>query len=174
MNNLRWLMKHPILLAWILAVVAILLNFGMGGGMNGQHVAEGADGHEQQQVAAESENAVAGSTASEEVGTAVVDASGETDLLRAAREAYWSNEFDNAIGFYASLLKQVPDSVQYKGEMANVYWKKGASEEAAKLYADIAPALAAQGRATEVLNMKLYVDTVDPELAKTIAATLNK
>ena len=30
MNILRWLMKHPIMLAWLLAITAILLNFGLG------------------------------------------------------------------------------------------------------------------------------------------------
>lgn len=164
MNNLRWLMKHPILLAWILAIVAILLNFGMGGGVNGKHTA--AAGHEQQQVAGESGNAASGTGAAAESA----GATSNVDLLRAAREAYWSDEFDNAIGFYTSLLKQEPDSIQYKGELANVYWKKGDAANAANLYADIAPALVAQGRTTEVLNMKLYVDTVDPELAKKIDA----
>jgi len=89
-------------------------------------------------------------------------------LLRAAREAYWSNEFDNAAGFYTSLLKQTPDSLQYKGELANVFWKQGNSQQAAALFAELAPQLQAQGRSTEANNMRLYVEMVDPALAKTI------
>ncbi len=179
MNSLRWLMKHPILLAWVLAVVAILLNFGMGGGVDGKHTAAVTAGHAQQQQAA-GETAPAGAAAqagaasAEATAPAAASANGEMDLLRAAREAYWSNELENSIGFYASLLKQVPDSIQYKGELANVYWKKGDTANASKLYTDIAPTLAAQGRTTEALNMKLYVDAVNPELAKTIDAALNK
>jgi len=42
------------------------------------------------------------------------------------------------------------------------------------LFADVAPKLASQGRVTEALNMKLYVDMVNPELAKQIDAALKK
>ena len=43
MNTLRWLMKHPIVLAWLLALLAILLNFGVGGKGGEEHAAkEGA------------------------------------------------------------------------------------------------------------------------------------
>jgi hypothetical protein len=184
MNSLRWLMKHPILLAWVLAVVAILLNFGMGGGVNGKHTLAAVGGHGQQVAgesateagAASAGNAAEDAAAGNATGAAAPagTATAETDLLRAAREAYWSNEFDNSIGFYTSLLKQVPDSIQYKGELANVYWKQGDSANASRLYTDIAPLLAAQGRSTEALNMKLYVDAVNPELAKTIDAALSK
>ena len=107
--------------------------------------------------------------ATPEAATApVADANSEADLLRAAREAYWSNEFDNAAGFYTSLLKQTPDSLQYKGELANVFWKQGDSQQAAALFAELAPQLQAQGRSTEANNMRLYVEMVDPALAKTI------
>jgi len=107
--------------------------------------------------------------ATPEAATApVADANSEADLLRAAREAYWSNEFDNAAGFYTSLLKQTPDSLQYKGELANVFWKQGNSQQAAALFAELAPQLQAQGRSTEANNMRLYVEMVDPALAKTI------
>lgn len=176
MNSLRWLMKHPILFAWLVAVVAILLNFGIGGNVGGKHSADASAEHEQQQIA----NAPAGQeqqqVASEAAGSAEVAASqteevpatSEMDLLRAAREAYWSSEFDNAIGFYTSLLKQKSDSLEYKGELANVYWKQGDAQNAARLFAEIAPVLASQGRTTEALNMKLYVQSVNPELANNI------
>ena len=238
MNILRWLMKHPIMLAWLLAITAILLNFGLGGNKAGtahKEVAQVDAAHQaapaatadhgqapaaatqaaaapQQQVVAtetapvaaaaapvatetaapvttatapEAAPAVtaaapvaaveapsapaAAAVATPEAATApVADANSEADLLRAAREAYWSNEFDNAAGFYTSLLKQTPDSLQYKGELANVFWKQGNSQQAAALFAELAPQLQAQGRSTEANNMRLYVEMVDPALAKTI------
>lgn len=233
MNILRWLMKHPIMLAWLLAITAILLNFGLGGNKAGtahKEVAQVDAAHQaapaadhgqapaaatqaaaapQQQVVAtetapvaaaaapvatteaaapaapeaapavtaaapvvavEAPSApVAAAVATPEAATApVADANNEADLLRAAREAYWSNEFDNAAGFYTSLLKQTPDSLQYKGELANVFWKQGNSQQAAALFAELAPQLQAQGRSTEANNMRLYVEMVDPALAKTI------
>ena len=239
MNILRWLMKHPIMLAWLLAITAILLNFGLGNKAGTAHkeVAQVDAAHQaapaaaadhgqapaaatqaaaapQQQVVAtetapvaaaaapvatetaapvtttattapEAAPAVtaaapvaaveapsapaAAAVATPEAATApVADANSEADLLRAAREAYWSNEFDNAAGFYTSLLKQTPDSLQYKGELANVFWKQGNSQQAAALFAELAPQLQAQGRSTEANNMRLYVEMVDPALAKTI------
>ncbi|OQX06683.1 MAG: hypothetical protein BWK73_30275 [Thiothrix lacustris] len=253
MHILRWLMKHPIMLAWLLAIVAILLNFGIGGkpAEHGgkemaakpeqTHVAPKVDaGHTaaQQHVApaevavvpvqaatqpapaaaamvqavevpaapvqaAEVPKAAAQAAEAPVVATpapaaeqaapaqaveapAVVatpaqaapaqqaSANAPSDLLRAAREAYWANELDRAVGLYTDLLKQTPDSLDYKGELANVYWKQGNAEQASTLFADIAPKLAAQGRTTEALNMKLYVDMVNPELAKQIDAALKK
>lgn len=257
MHILRWLMKHPIMLAWLLAIVAILLNFGIGGkpAEHGgkemaakpeqTHVAPKVDaGHTaaQQHVApavAPAEVAVvpvqaatqpapaAAMVQAVEVPAAPVQAAevpkaaaaqaaevpavatpapaaeqaapaqaveahavvatpaqaapaqqasanAPSDLLRAAREAYWANELDRAVGLYTDLLKQTPDSLDYKGELANVYWKQGNAEQASTLFADVAPKLAAQGRTTEALNMKLYVDMVNPELAKQIDAALKK
>ncbi|MDD5393311.1 MAG: tetratricopeptide repeat protein [Thiothrix sp.] len=214
MHILRWLMKHPLILAWVLALTAILLNFGLGGtANNGYKIAAGHKPAAAEQQAAAATAAPAQATApavTAEVAPAAVPAqvaapavtaeaapqaaapavtapaqpqavagevagaSSEADLLRAAREAFWSNELDNAVGFYTSLLKQAPDSVEYKGELANVYWKQGNAQQAATLFADIAPQVAAQGRTTEALNMKLYVDMVDPELAKKIDAGMNK
>ena len=233
MNILRWLMKHPIMLAWLLAITAILLNFGLGGNKTGtahkevaqvdaahQAAPAAAADHGQapaaatqaaapQQAVVATETApvaaaaapvateaaapaapeaapavtvaapvaaveapsapAAAAVATPEAATApVADANSEADLLRAAREAYWSNEFDNAAGFYTSLLKQTPDSLQYKGELANVFWKQGNSQQAAALFAELAPQLQAQGRSTEANNMRLYVEMVDPALAKTI------
>lgn len=234
MNILRWLMKHPIMLAWLLAITAILLNFGLGNKAGTAHkeVAQVDAAHQaapaaaadhgqapaaatqaaapQQQAVVATETApvaaaaapvvtteaaapaapeaapavtaaapvaaveapsapAAAAVATPEAATApVADANSEADLLRAAREAYWSNEFDNAAGFYTSLLKQTPDSLQYKGELANVFWKQGNSQQAAALFAELAPQLQAQGRSTEANNMRLYVEMVDPALAKTI------
>ena len=230
MNILRWLMKHPIMLAWLLAITAILLNFGLGNKAGTAHkevaqvdavhqaapaaaadhgqapaaVTQAAAAPQQQAVVAtetapvaaaaapvatteaaapaapavtaaapvatvEVPSAPAAAVATPEAATApVADANSEADLLRAAREAYWSNEFDNAAGFYTSLLKQTPDSLQYKGELANVFWKQGNSQQAAALFAELAPQLQAQGRSTEANNMRLYVEMVDPALAKTI------
>jgi TolA-binding protein len=207
MHILRWLMKHPILLAWLLAIVAILLNFGMGGksdGLTTHEVAGGhaqeaapaaAAGHEQGAAPAQAQQAAGATTGHEQVAapaapaqqagiaeaasvvnnqqgaTATADTS--ADLLRAAREAYWSNELDNAVDFYNKLIQQTPD-LEYKGELANVYWKQGNVKQAATLFAEVAPQRAAQGRMTEALNMKLYVDMADPELAKQLDAALKK
>lgn len=251
MNMLRWLMKHPILLAWLLALVAILLNFGMISNKAGKGHEETvkATDHKQEQAAAPAvkQDEVVAATASvapvaasasapaapvQTAAAASADQSApaaaepaqvaattapaesapvvapvapsapvqpvapaapsapaqpvapvasepqqqvavetgntEMELLRAAREAYHSNEMDRAVEFYTSLLKQVPNSVQYKGELANVFWKQGNAEQAAILFAELAPVLAAQGRSTEASNMKAYVGMVKPELAQKI------
>lgn len=198
MNILRWLMKHPIMLAWLLAIIAILLNFSMVDKNAEEQAAHGQAAEtahaaaqvEPVQVAVEATHSETAAPVGTDSAPAVIATqvvapaeqtapsaaasvqTSEADLLRAAREAYWSNELDSAVGFYTSLLKQQPDSIEYKGELANVYWKQGKAHEAAQLFTEIAPKLAAQGRVTEAFNMKLYVDMVDPELAKQIDAAL--
>ncbi|SDZ73433.1 hypothetical protein SAMN05660964_00039 [Thiothrix caldifontis] len=176
MHIFRWLMKHPILLAWLLAIIAILLNFSMGSkqGEHGNEVA--ATAHEQQPAAVEHSQAVVPAEVATQQAAPVAEpqAAAPADMLRAAREAYWANELDRAVGLYNDLLKQTPDSLEYKGELANVYWKQGNAQQASTLFAEVAPKLAEQGRVTEALNMKLYVDMVNPDLAKQIDAALKK
>lgn len=96
------------------------------------------------------------------------------DVLLAAREAYWNDDLKSSIDFYKTLVQKSPDSLQYKGELANVYWKHGDAQQAANLFAEIAPKLVAAGRTTEAFNMKLYIYMVDPALAKSIDADVNK
>ena len=49
-----------------------------------------------------------------------------------------------------------------------MYWWQGNTQKASELFSQLAPKLAAQGRQQEALNMKLYVDMVNPTLAKSI------
>ncbi len=274
MHILRWLMKHPIMLAWLLAIVAILLNFSVGS-KQGEHEGKTVAAHDapvqqvveqaaapaveqvvveqtvvpvveqaaapvveqaaapvveqaaapaveqavvpvveqvaapvvEQAAAPAVEQAVvpvveqavvpvveqaaapvveqAAAPAVEQAVVPVVEqaaapvveqaaATTPEDLLRSAREAYWANELDRAVGLYTDLLKQTPDSLEYKGELANVYWKLGNAQQAATLFVEIAPQLAAQGRTTEALNMRLYVDMVNHELALKLDAALKQ
>ncbi len=94
-----------------------------------------------------------------------------TDLLVAAREAYWSNDFARAAGFYQELLVR-DNQPSYKGELANVYWKQGNSQEAVKLYMEIAVWLKDQGRMSELQDIKVYVDRVDPAAGQKIGELL--
>ena len=91
--------------------------------------------------------------------------------MRAAREAFWSNDFARSEGFYQDLLSRTNDP-EYKGELANVYWKQGKSAEAINLYAEIAPWLREQNRMVELSNMKAYADIVDPEQGAALAPWL--
>lgn len=227
MKAFRWLLVHPIAFAWILAAIAIVLNWIVGSGAPpkkehqakaGQHEMQaqhGAAGHEQgsttaqaaatlpaqgaeananaaqvaatgepapaagsasvaEQAAAGSTTATAGAvtaTAATTDSSAVNENSSAEDLLLAAREAYWSGEYDRSVGFYQSLLKK-DNKPDYKGELANVYWKQGKSAEAVGLYAEIAPWLAEQGRVTELQSIKVYADVVDPNKAAEIGAVI--
>ena len=62
----------------------------------------------------------------------------------------------------------------YKGELANVYWKQGKSTEAVTLYAEIAPWLAQQGRMAELQSIKVYADVVDPTKAAEIGSAIKQ
>ena len=229
----RWLLVHPIAFAWILAAIAILLNWIVGSGSPpkkeheakaGQHVV-----HEQKMAGQEQKSTGAEATATTEqattpaqtaaampattetntttqvaatreqasasvaeqaaatavapvtaavattaaAGQAVTENSSAEDLLLAAREAYWSGEYDRSVGFYQSLLKK-DNKPDYKGELANVYWKQGKSTDAVGLYAEIAPWLAQQGRTAELQSIKVYADVVDPTKAAEIGTAMKK
>ena len=205
MNTLRWLLKHPIAFAWVLAGVAILLN-SVGGGHEAaeeahgkpekhavskhegdKHAAKEGDKADKHHAAKEGEKADQHHAAKEEhaaqatpeaktaapVAVAAEPLKPEV-LLADARKAYWDGALESAEAAYKELVKQQPDSLEYKGELANVYWKAGKSKEAAQLFAELAPQLAAKGRTAEALNMKVYVDMVDAELGKKIDAALKK
>lgn len=238
MKAFRWLLVHPIAFAWILAAIAIVLNWIVGSGAPpkkehqakaGQHAVQAqketsgheaaaanqaATGHEAattaqaaaalpaapatdasasaaqqpatEQVAATGsasvteQAAAAAGTATAAVATAttaqaadqaVSENSSAEDLLLAAREAYWSGEYDRSVSFYQSLLKK-DNKPDYKGELANVYWKQGKSTEAVTLYAEIAPWLAEQGRMSELQSIKVYADVVDPTKAAEIGSVI--
>lgn len=285
MHILRWLFLHPVIFAWVLAILAILLNYSVGGDSKEDvHHTEGAEMTEQhadaapdeahseaaadveaeakqdtaateeqaapaeekaseaaaaeQAAPAEAKVAEATEVAEQTVETAEADgkaattaavaavataatavASGEAaagqaepaqtaatadettqassevtetataqadatvtqdaapagtsndDLLAAAREAYWSNDFERAAEFYQALLAR-DDQPGYKGELANVYWKQGDSQEAVQLYSDIAVWLKDQGRMAELQNIKVYVDLVDPAVGEKIGELL--
>ena len=205
MNTLRWLLKHPIAFAWVLAGVAILLN-SVGGGHEAAEEAHGkpekhavskhegdkhaakegdkADKHHaakegekaDQHHAAKEEHAAQATTEAKTAAPVAVAAEPVKPevLLADARKAYWDGALESAEAAYKELVKQQPDSLEYKGELANVYWKAGKSKEAAQLFAELAPQLAAKGRTAEALNMKVYVDMVDAELGKKIDAALKK
>ncbi len=113
----------------------------------------------------------AGADSVTDTAQVVVNSHSTEDLLLAAREAYWSDEFDRSVGFYQSLLK-LDDHPAYKGELANVYWKQGKNQKAVDLYAEIAGWMAEQGRMAELMGIKVYADSVDPEKAAQIGQYL--
>lgn len=238
MKAFRWLLVHPIAFAWILAAIAIVLNWIVGSGAPpkkehqakaGQHAVQAqketsgheaatanqaATGHEpaattaqaaaalpaapatdasasaaqapaateqaaatgsasvtEQAAAGTATAAVATATTAQAADQAVSENSSAEDLLLAAREAYWSGEYDRSVSFYQSLLKK-DNKPDYKGELANVYWKQGKSTEAVTLYAEIAPWLAEQGRMSELQSIKVYADVVDPTKAAEIGSVI--
>lgn len=236
MKAFRWLLVHPIAFAWILAAIAIVLNWIVGSGAPpkkehqakaGQHAVQAqketsgheaaaanqAAGHEPAATTAQAAAALPAATATDASATAaqqpateqvaatgsasvteqaatgaataavatattaqaadqaVSENSSAEDLLLAAREAYWSGEYDRSVSFYQSLLKK-DNKPDYKGELANVYWKQGKSTEAVTLYAEIAPWLAEQGRMSELQSIKVYADVVDPTKAAEIGSVI--
>ena len=95
------------------------------------------------------------------------------DLLRLARSAYWAGDLDASIAHYQKLIAEQPDVISHKGELANVFWKQGAPEKAASLYADIAMPLIDLGKVDQVKTMNDFIGQFLPERAKDIAAKLH-
>lgn len=238
MHILRWLFLHPIIFAWVLAILTILLSYRVGGdAKEDNHSAEATTAHEidskahagktadslaaptadqaqsadhskqateqvaetvpvaaeaglaetandtheppgEDRDAAEAPVAPAAAVVTSQEQSVSVEAEADPventsieDLLLAAREAYWSNDYERAAEFYQSLLKR-DDHPSHKGELANVYWKQGKSQEAVILYAEIAEWLKQQGRMAELQNIKVYADLVDPAQGEAIGELL--
>ena len=140
-----------------------------------QSDAESSADQEQQQTQSDSSSTGASDDQAAQAKTTADEAGGDSsaaDLLRAAREAYWSKEFDRSVDFYNSLLELDPQPA-YKGELANVYWKQGKNQQAVDLYTEIASWMAEQGRTDELISIKVYADLVDPDKAAEIGQYLD-
>ena len=90
------------------------------------------------------------------------------DLLQLAREAFWQNNKDKSAEIYQLLVKRSPDTLSYKGELANVYWHQNKQRESAALYAEIAMPMIKQGKTREVANMLGFIGVFFPEKAREI------
>lgn len=89
-------------------------------------------------------------------------------LLQLAREAFWQNNKDKSAEIYKILIARSPDNVEYKGELANVYWHQNKQKESAALYAEIAIPMLKKGHSTEVANMLGFIGVFFPEKARKI------
>ncbi len=270
MHIFRWLMSHPIITAWILAALAILLNMNMGSksehsevehDKNGvSHVVESdkasaagqenmhavaiehtaptpASGEEavkavddapavhthsaelkakwaEKEKSTVTEGAAADSSSAEannikvEASTNTQEASSESsannkaglaavanapegstaegsstedliamssdDLLKLAREAFWQNKKDKSAAIYQALVKRVPSSLDYKGELANVLWHQNKQKESAALYAEIAMPMLKEGKSREVSNMLGFIGVFFPEKASEIHRAMSE
>ncbi len=104
--------------------------------------------------------------------TNTIKANQAINLLRLARKAYWAGNYDISISYYQKLIKIQPDNIDNKGELANVYWKKGQPQKAAELYADIAMPLIALGKINQVKTMNIFIQQFLPERAQEITEKL--
>lgn len=92
----------------------------------------------------------------------------ETDTVNRARQAYWNGDVNTSIHLYRTLIRNNPNSIDYKGELANIYVLQNNPIEAGRLYADIVPALLNSGRMAEVRDMKVYIEQADPAFARAL------
>lgn len=73
-----------------------------------------------------------------------------------ARQSYWNDEVDKAIGEYLSLSARFPRNADIFGELGNIYFQQGHLALAAKAYYDAALLLLEQGeieRASSLLEV---------------------
>ncbi len=221
MYIVRWLMSHPIIAAWMLAGLAILLNFDSGSShKKDEHVATTDSSHVEQHqekttvvdgsVAAlapspentPANNAVAiekagvehaATTENNAVEQNLTQASGsmkvaETgasteagnksaeqgaipthELLQQARLAYQNGDLNGSVAAYQQLIKAVPNSIEYKGELGNVYYHQNKQKESATIYAEISIALIDQGKSGQVGNMLGFIEAFYPDKAAEIS-----
>jgi len=97
-----------------------------------------------------------------------LDENSAEELLLMAREAYWNNGLEESEQIYQKLIEQNPDVTDYKGELGNVYWRKGDPKKAAALYAEIALPMIEAGDSERVANMVGFIGFHYPEKATEI------
>lgn len=90
------------------------------------------------------------------------------EILIMAREAYWNEGFDESAELYMQLIKLEPNNINYKGELANVYWKQGYPKKAAELYSEIALPMIENGNSNSVANMVGFIGLFYPDRAAKI------
>lgn len=135
-----------------------------------------AEGTENQTTEASSTTTTT-TTTSEAISDAI-PAAGDTEtqfsemsadeLLLMAREAYWNNGLDESAQIYQQLIELNPETVDYKGELGNVYWRQGFPKKAAELYAEISLPMIEEGNADKVANMVGFIGLFFPEKATEI------
>ncbi|MEE9328463.1 MAG: hypothetical protein V3U71_14355 [Cocleimonas sp.] len=194
----RWLMGHPIIAAWVLAALAIVLN--LDSTKIEEHIAVVND----ETIVVPNDLVV--SNVDEVLTEPKLDISNENDksnnnqvksknllekplsvapfkagdlsdastseMLLMAREAYWNNGLEEAAQIYLQLIEIEPKVVEYRGELGNVYWKLGNSRKAAELYSEIAMPLIKSGKMDIVNNMLSLIGQYYPERAKIIQKRL--
>ena len=89
-------------------------------------------------------------------------------LLSKARAAYWNNNLEQSVSLYRTLIAKDSNNINYKGELANVFWRMKQPKEAAKIYSEIALPMIEAGRSAEVENMLGFIGAYFPEKAKEI------
>ncbi len=198
----RWLMGHPIIAAWVLAALAIVLN--LGSTKKEDHIAVANDKNivvsrdstvnnivrVKDEVTAEpkldilnakdksNNNHVKGDSSLEKSSLAMPFKTGDlgdtstSEMLLMAREAYWNNGLEEAAQIYLQLIEIEPKIVAHRGELGNVYWKLGDSKKAAELYSEIAMPLIKSGKTDIVNNMLNLIGQFYPERAKVIQSNL--
>ena len=221
MYIVRWLMSHPIIAAWMLAGLAILLNFDSGGShKKDEHVAADSSHVELSQEKTMADGSIAASShASENIpATAAASSSIEAtgsghtattenntveqnsaqtsvsmkaveaesasaaaennsveqgasadELLHQARLAYQNGDLNGSVAAYQQLIKVAPNSIEYKGELGNVYYHQNKQKESAAMYAEISIALIDQGKSGQVGNMLGFIGAFYPDKAAEIS-----
>jgi hypothetical protein len=86
-----------------------------------------------------------------------------------AREAFWKNDMGESALIYEELVsRNTEKSLEYKGELGNIYYHQRRQKEAATLYAEIAKPLIDSGRQDQVANVLGFIGAFYPEKAAEI------
>lgn len=96
------------------------------------------------------------------------------DLLFQARNAFWQHNYDQSTEYYQELVNRDPESIEYRGELGNVFWHAGKEREAAAMYVQIAEPMIAAGRGQEVLNILGFIGAYFPDQAKELMDVIQK
>jgi len=85
--------------------------------------------------------------------------------LDAARKAYWDGKTDESIALYQSLIAAHPDSMDFAGELGNIYFSAGRYDQAAPYYKRVAEALLSGGQPAQAQAMIAVLQSIAPDMA---------
>ena len=98
--------------------------------------------------------------------------------LENARQAYWSGEEEKAIAIYQTLIESYPEDADLRGELGNIFFKRGNLDMAYEYYVQTVQLLAQSGQQDRVKTFIGMVSQSDADMAKRLQAhvdtTLNR
>lgn len=100
------------------------------------------------------------------------DGERRTEMLAAARRAYWIQDIPLAIRHYQALIQAYPNDPDSFGEIGNIYFEQGEHELAGQAYYEAASLLLRRGQTTRARELVELLEKTSPGHAESLLEQL--